>query len=653
MSAVIALAVCGVAHADVVTFSPFDISQISPASIGRLSPNGAYLVGTNSTGATGFRYNMATRQVDLLTMGVLGVNSAGTLAGALLVNGGTSQGGTDTGAYAPIGSNPVAISNPLLEDSGAYGISDDGTLVGLSTTHTGIQGVGSAYVWSAAAGMKKLPVNRTIAYSRANGISTDGHIIYGWNDETYGFRTGVIWVDGAPQDIGLSPSLPYGEADGISANDQFVVGSYSSDINGNSGGWRWNRADNSVLFIPDMDHSFAVSNDGKTIVGNAGFFNANYTDPLTALIWHEGVGTMRLVDWITANGGTVPADWNVNLDGAVRALSSDATFVAGWSASSTAASYTVQVTPDKLFSDAFDGTSLGVFATLSPSTILAQGAQGAPATLTIDLDNPGKADATLTSDFIDQLPFGLVIAATPNASNTCSADPLVAYAGYDTITLHGGAVIPAGRHCVISIAVTSNLSGTYQNVIPTGSLVTSAGQNRTDSNTSLQVIPGGNGVVHSPTLNHVMVDATAGSTINWVTGAIDDAGPKSGPWDLNLFDASGGHLTFTTVKTNMDGLAVDTGNNVIVMHPGDVVGPSTYLTYGSTAFLTSPAWLAGVDGYVGFRFQCDKPRQVNQVAGGFCYGYARVQTTAGTTGYPVTLVSYAFDGDGRAITVGQ
>ena len=464
-------------------------------------------------------------------------------------------------------------------------------------------------------------------------------------------------MDGAPHAIASWPSLPNaGEADGISANDQFVVGSHGYDASFNEGGWRWNRADNSVIQIPDMVFAFAVSNDGKTIIGNAGYGSgplaipgsgdAGYRnsaisdttyDARTALIWQEGIGTMRLVDWITANGGTIPADWNADLAGSAINMTGDATSMSGWSASSTAISYTVTVTPDKLFSDDFDGTSLGVFATLSPSVIPAQNAQGAPATLTIDLDDPGKSDATLTAF---RRPASIRL-------DQCRCAERVQYLqlraagrlpGYDTITLHASAVIPAGAHCVISLAVTANLSGTYQNVIPAGSLLIDAGSDQVDSHSSVTVLAGGNGVVHSPTLNYVMVDSSTGSSVNWVTGTFSDTGPTSGAFDLNLRDTT--NLTFRTVKTYQDGLAVDTSNNVLLMHTGDVVGPSTYFTYAATAsgFVTPAAWLAGGNGYIGFRFQCDKPRQANQVAGGFCYGYAHLQTTAGATGYPVTLV---------------
>ena len=192
LSAAIAMSVFGVAQADVVTFSPFDIDAISPAAIYRASPDGAYLSGASSDGSVGFRYNVATGQVDLLSMYPLNINNAGTIAGWLPVNGGTSLGGTDTGAYAPIGTDPIALTNTFLVNSDAYGISDNGTLVGLSSDFAGLNGIGSAYVWTAATGMKKLPVNTPIRYSRANGISTDGHIIYGWNNDTTGFRSGVI-----------------------------------------------------------------------------------------------------------------------------------------------------------------------------------------------------------------------------------------------------------------------------------------------------------------------------------------------------------------------------------------------------------------------------------------------------------------------------
>lgn len=51
-----------------------------------------------------------------------------------------------------------------------------------------------------------------------------------------------------------------------------------------------------------------------------------------------------------------------------------------------------------------------------------------------------------------------------------------------------------------------------------------------------------------------------------------------------------------------------------------------------------------VRGYLGFKFDC--------TPGGppVCYGYAHL-TTAGTTGFPATLVDYCYDNSGAAIAV--
>ena len=45
-----------------------------------------------------------------------------------------------------------------------------------------------------------------------------------------------------PTDVVDRDGLAVGEADGISVDGTFVVGSSYTDIDGNSGSWRWNSA---------------------------------------------------------------------------------------------------------------------------------------------------------------------------------------------------------------------------------------------------------------------------------------------------------------------------------------------------------------------------------------------------------------------------
>ncbi|MGY6630663.1 MAG: hypothetical protein ACXIUL_06590 [Wenzhouxiangella sp.] len=64
---------------------------------------------------------------------------------------------------------------------------------------------------------------------------------------------------------------------------------------------------------------------------------------------------------------------------------------------------------------------------------------------------------------------------------------------------------------------------------------------------------------------------------------------------------------------------------------------------GLIARLASCHERAGVDGFLGFRFTNADTGQLN-------YGYARM-TTTGTIGFPMTIVSYAFNSAGGSITI--
>src|SRR5262249_18991955 len=49
----------------------------------------------------------------------------------------------------------------------------------------------------------------------------------------------------------------------------------------------------------------------------------------------------------------------------------------------------------------------------------------------------------------------------------------------------------------------------------------------------------GNGIYHSPPLNHDVQQTIAGTSLNFVTGDFDDTGPISGDWDTNFWDDDG------------------------------------------------------------------------------------------------------------------
>jgi len=157
----------------------------------------------------------------------------------------------------------------------------------------------------------------------------------------------------------------------------------------------------------------------------------------------------------------------------------------------------------------------------------------------------------------------------------------------------------------------------------------------------------GNGIYHSPPLNHDVQDTIAGTSLNFVSGAFDDSGPISGDWDINFWDD--GAFALWNVDTYNVAAAVDGDGNVALLQPGDTVGAaSTFSGTGGTVDVAA-AWVAGADGYIGVKFDCDG-RLVNPVPSGVCFGYVHV-VTGDTNGFPATIVEYSYDGDGNDIVV--
>jgi hypothetical protein len=246
--------------------------------------------------------------------------------------------------------------------SQAYGVSDDGVAVGLAYDPAGNA---IAFRWTAADGMTRLPVNRPNTYSRANGISGSGGVVYGWNDHADGYRSGVIWVEGSPiepHNYGMYGDLfgsPPGEPLGSNYDGSVVVGQGYWDDAFLSEAWRWTLATDAQplgVIIPGAgtayanlltaykgpsglsqaaqlppspkdwetdpaSYALAVSADGNTVVGNTG-------TPINedAFIWTPTTGMVLLVDYAAAQGVTIPPGFLLY---SANAISVDGLTIAG------------------------------------------------------------------------------------------------------------------------------------------------------------------------------------------------------------------------------------------------------------------------------------------------------------------------------------
>lgn len=153
-------------------------------------------------------------------------------------------------------------------------------------------------------------------------------------------------------------------------------------------------------------------------------------------------------------------------------------------------------------------------------------------------------------------------------------------------------------------------------------------------------------IVLSGPINHAIAIDIDGTSVNWITGLIQDADVPGAHFNAYDNDAQlgfywqGGAPDIAGVSSSA------TSSDFLVLHAGAMVGPSSVW---STVHNPGPAqWAADADGYLGFRFNCstlpDPP------ASGICYGYVHLRTTA-PRGFPATIVDYAYDRSGAAITI--
>jgi uncharacterized repeat protein (TIGR01451 family) len=130
----------------------------------------------------------------------------------------------------------------------------------------------------------------------------------------------------------------------------------------------------------------------------------------------------------------------------------------------------------------------------SPATINA----GGVSMLTITLSNANSTPASLTAQFIDFLPSGLLLIGS-SVSSTCiesltvlapsmARRPEWFVIGPAAVGLMEGA-IPANGSCTVTAQVTAPVAGSYLNSLPAGALQTSNGNNADPAVATLTVMP--------------------------------------------------------------------------------------------------------------------------------------------------------------------
>jgi hypothetical protein len=151
-------------------------------------------------------------------------------------------------------------------------------------------------------------------------------------------------------------------------------------------------------------------------------------------------------------------------------------------------------------------------------------------------------------------------------------------------------------------------------------------------------------IIYSGPLSIPIIANIDGLYVNFVTGA--NANATVAGWDFNPY-LTGGFLTFfTSTGVANNNQVVGAAGVVSALAAGTLIGPaSAYATAGAISTTGTVFRTTQSTAYVGIRFTNESTATIN-------YGWALISTSA-TTGFPATLLGYAFDNTGLPILAGQ
>lgn len=206
----------------------------------------------------------------------------------------------------------------------AFGISDEPRMVGIATSS---EQRSIAFEWTAAHGMRALPLPPEAKVAWAGGVSDDGRHVYGWIEANSGPRRGVLWNDGAPRLLADTGRDAPGEVLGGNRDLSVLLGVDAPRGGASDLAYRW-RADVGAQALKPLERSpsplrlFVSSDDGRVLAGSAGN-GANRV----AMIWSHGAGLQPLSALLAARGVAVPVGWTL---AAATGVSGDGRRIGGW-----------------------------------------------------------------------------------------------------------------------------------------------------------------------------------------------------------------------------------------------------------------------------------------------------------------------------------
>jgi len=256
--------------------------------------------------------NFGSGSYAIANLGTLGGNfsSANAInnAGQVVGESETASGGSHAvlwqdGKPQDLGTLPDGNS------SNAYGINDDGQVVGTNTT----SGNNRAFLWQNGVpqDLGTLPGDN---FSDAYGINNAGQVV-GRSNNASGNDRAFLWQDGMMSELGMLPGGNFSSANGINNAGQ-VVG-ISSNADGIAQAVLWDRGvPQNLGTLPggNFSNAYGINNAGQ-VVGNSGIDSGNH-----AFLWQNGM----LQDLGTLPSGNLSSANSINNAGQVVGNSNNA-----------------------------------------------------------------------------------------------------------------------------------------------------------------------------------------------------------------------------------------------------------------------------------------------------------------------------------------
>lgn len=199
-----------------------------------------------------------------------------------------------------LGTNPAVGEPATVDYNSAWGGSADGTVVVGMQYYT--PATYKAFKWTEGEGYNNIGSINAMS-NRPNGVSSDGNVVFGWEDTPLFPRTPVAWINN--EVIQLAPDQ-WGEANAASSTGQYVVG----DATGQ--GFIWNAQTGTVFFQNDLNGGELAANvvlDDGTVMGYTAEGFPPFIDARRAFVRNPNGEMTTFNDYAASRGFADAEDW--------------------------------------------------------------------------------------------------------------------------------------------------------------------------------------------------------------------------------------------------------------------------------------------------------------------------------------------------------